>query len=68
MRKGGTWDEIKDYDMNYFFRKQEKRSLDEIDTLLQRQEALKQALGDDISKQIEEDPDLFYNHERFRIW
>ena len=34
MRKGGTWDEIKEYDINYMFRKQEKRSLDEIDTLL----------------------------------
>lgn len=25
-------------------------------------------LGSDKSKEIEDDPDLFYNHERFRIW
>ena len=36
MRKGGTWDEIKDYEFSMLFRKQEKRSLDEIDTLLER--------------------------------
>lgn len=25
-------------------------------------------LGNEKSKEIEESPDLFYNHERFRIW
>ena len=25
-------------------------------------------LGNEKSKEIEENPDLFYNHERFRIW
>ena len=41
MRKGGTWDEVSSYDLNHLFRKQEKRGLDEIDTLLRRQEYLK---------------------------
>lgn len=34
MTKGRTWEEFKEYDMSHLFRKQEKRSLDEIDTLI----------------------------------
>jgi hypothetical protein len=36
MRKGSTWDEFSQGDLSYLFRRQEKRSLDEIDTLFDR--------------------------------
>ena len=25
-------------------------------------------IGDEVAREIERDPDLFYNHEKFRIW
>jgi hypothetical protein len=55
-------------DLSYSFRTQNARTLDEIDTLLQRQERLKTLLGGSRASEIEKEPDLFYNHERFRIW
>ena len=33
-----------------------------------RQERLRHLLGERKAHEIEKDPDLFYNHERFRIW
>ncbi len=50
------------------FRAQDPRTLAEIDTLLQRQVLLRNLLGNDKADEIEKQPDLFYNHERFRIW
>ncbi len=50
------------------FRKQFSRSLEEVDQLLQRQEYIRTKLGTQKAKEIEISPDLFYNHERFRIW
>ncbi len=55
-------------DMSYLFRTQEARTLAEIDTLILRQEYLRNKLGDAKANEIEKEPDLFYNHERFRIW
>ena len=55
-------------DLAYLFRKQFTRSLDEIDQLLQRQAFIRGKLGDERAKEIESEPDLHYNHERFRIW
>ena len=50
------------------FRKQFTRSLEEVDQLLQRQEYIRNKLGSQKAKEIETTPDLYYNHERFRIW
>ena len=62
----------KDYqrpgDLSFSFRAQDARTLAEIDTLLLRQQKLRQLLGDEKADAIEKEPDLFYNHERFRIW
>lgn len=68
MRKGSTWDEFYSPDVSYLFRRQDKRSLDEIDTLLQRQAYLREKLGKESADAIEQDPDFFYNHDKFRIW
>lgn len=68
MRKGSTWDEFTNGDISYLFRRQSKRSLYEIDTLLERQAFLRKKLGRDKADSIEADPDFYYNHERFRIW
>jgi hypothetical protein len=62
----------KDYgvegDVTMLFRMQDSRTLAEIDTLLLRQEKLRELLGEQKAQEIEENPDSFYNHERFRIW
>lgn len=55
-------------DMSLLFRTQEARSLAEIDTLIQRQIHLKNKLGEEKAKEIEKDPDQYYNHDKFRIW
>lgn len=55
-------------DISFLFRAQNRRTLDEIDVLLRRQEKLRQLLGNERADEIEKQPDLFYNHERFRIW
>ena len=57
-----------DGDLSYWFRTQDARTMAEIDTLLQRQHLLKSLLGAEKASEIEKEPDLFYNHERFRIW
>ena len=54
-------------DISYIFRHQNPRTLDEIDVLLHRQEKIKQRLGEEKAAQIEKQPELFYDHERFRI-
>ena len=55
-------------DLSFSFRAQDPRTLAEIDTLIKRQAKLRELLGDQLASQIEKEPDLFYNHERFRIW
>ena len=40
-RKGATWDSFNGGDISFLFRRQEKRTLDEIDTLILRQETLR---------------------------
>ena len=55
-------------DISYMFRKQFTRSLEEVDQLLQRQEYIRNKLGSQKANEIETTPDLYYNHERFRIW
>ena len=67
-KKGTTWEDFREGDLTYLFRKQEKRSLGKVDLLIQRQQYIRKHLGDSIANSIEKDPDLFYNHERFRIW
>ena len=37
MRKGTTWDEFREIDISHLYRRQDKRSLEEIDTLIARQ-------------------------------
>ena len=66
--KGTTWDQFQAGDLSYLFRKQQNRSLSQVDTLIQRQEYLRNTLGEQKASEIEKDPDFFYNHERFRIW
>ena len=66
--KGTTWDQFQAGDLSYLFRKQQNRSLSQVDTLIQRQEYLRNTLGEQKAGEIEKDPDFFYNHERFRIW
>lgn len=57
-----------DSDITYLFRTQDRRTLAEIDTLMQRQQQLRTLLGEEKAAAIEKQPDLYYNHERFRIW
>ncbi len=66
--RGTTEEQFRDGDISHLFRKQNNRSLDEVDQLLQRQEYLRQQLGDEKADQIEKTPDLFYNHDKFRQW
>ena len=67
-RRGVTLSEFNTGDFTFMFRKQFSRSLDEVDQLLQRQEYLRSKLDTKKAKEIEHTPDLYYNHERFRIW
>ena len=69
MRKGATRDEFPSDDYSSpMFREQNKRTLDEIDVLLQRQRYLAEQLGSEKAAEIELNPDLFYNTDRFRIY
>ena len=67
-KRSVTKDHQADSDLSFLFRAQDARTMAEIDTLLQRQEKLRQLLGHVKALEIESDPDMFYNHERFRIW
>ena len=67
-KKGTTWDQFSEGDFTHLFRRQEKRSLNEVDLLLSRQSFLRKHLGENRAGEIEKDPDFFYNHEKFRIW
>mmetsp|Transcript_11459 Transcript_11459/g.11463 ORF Transcript_11459/g.11463 Transcript_11459/m.11463 type:complete len:151 (-) Transcript_11459:52-504(-) len=69
MRKGSTWDEITDkWSDQYIFRKQNCRSLSEIDILIRRQEYLRNKIGEQLAMEIELQPELHYDFEKFRIW
>ena len=50
------------------FRYQPNRSLEQLDTTIQQMEKLRTKLGEEKAKQIEKEPLLFYNNERFQIW
>ena len=67
-KKPVTFSEFQPGDLTYLFRRQYSRSLSEVDELLQRQEYIRGKLGNEKANEIEANPDLFYNHERFRIW
>ena len=49
------------------FRRQEPRTLEDIDALIQRMQQLKQQIGER-SAEIEKQPELFMDGEKFRIW
>jgi hypothetical protein len=70
MVRGTTWDQFgnKIGDNSHLFRKQDSRSLEEIDILISRLEHFRRQLGPERTAEIEQNPDLFYNHEKFRIW
>ena len=53
-------------DRGAWFRMQEVRSIEEYDTLLQRKEQLKADLGAEKSAEIEDNPDIFVDAEKFR--
>ena len=55
------------YDMGYSFRRQEPRTLDDIDQLLQRQQQLRLTIGLERAAVIEAEPELFSDGEKFRI-
>ena len=67
-RRGVLANDFAPGDIAFLFRTQYNRSLDEIDHLLQRQAFIRSKLGDEKASEIEKQPDLHYNHERFRIW
>ena len=56
------------YDMGLPFRRQEPRSLDDIDMLLQRQAQLRLNLGLERADYVEKHPELFADGEKFRIF
>ena len=56
------------YDMGYSFRRQEPRTLDDIDQLIQRQQQLRLTIGLERAATIEAEPELFSDGEKFRIW
>ena len=70
MVRGTTWDQFgnKYGDHSHLFRKQDNRSLGEIDLIITRLEHFRRQLGPERTEEIEKNPDLFYNHEKFRIW
>ena len=67
-RKGNSSDQFSFGDLTYTFRKQEPRSLAEVDLLIKRQANIRKLIGNEKADDIETAPDLFYNAERFRIW
>ena len=56
------------YDGGAPWRRQEPRSLDDIDALVQRMQQLKHSLGTERSQEIEAAPELFSDGEKFRIY
>ncbi len=67
-RKGSSSDSFGIGDLTFAFRKQEPRSLHEIDMLIKRQASIRKIIGEEKANDIETAPDLYYNAERFRIW
>ncbi|CDW83629.1 UNKNOWN [Stylonychia lemnae] len=67
-QQGKTSDQFELGDNSHLFRKQNKRTLHEVDTLFSRQESIRKQIGNDRADQIERNPDLFCNHERYRIY
>ena len=53
-------------DAGNMFRMQEPRSLDDIDRLLQRKQQLRDSLGDEHAKPVEDSPELFADADEFR--
>ena len=53
-------------DLGYAWRMQEPRSLDDVDTLLKRQEQLAMALGDEVAADVRAHPEDFADAEAFR--
>lgn len=64
---GKTNDQYSKFDPQYAFKRQNKRTLADIDILYMRQEELRKQIGVEKAEQIEKNPDLFYNHEKFRL-
>ena len=56
------------YDNGAPFRRQEPRTLDDIDTLIQRHQNLRLSIGLERADYIEKNPELFADGEKFRIW
>ena len=56
------------YDGGAMFRRQEPRSLDDIDKLVQRQQQLRLNLGLERAGEIEKSVDSFADGEKFRMW
>ncbi|CDW74072.1 UNKNOWN [Stylonychia lemnae] len=65
--RGVTFNQFSADDYSHLFRKQNNRSLNQIDELLYHHEKLRQSLGEERAAQIAASPDLFYNHEKFRL-
>ena len=57
-----------EYTQYNHFKVQNKRSLSDLDDLFRYQESLRRYIGLERAAEIEKTPDLFYNHEKFRIW
>ena len=56
------------YDMGEVFRRQEPRSLEDIDRLVQRQQQLRLTIGLERAAYVESNPELFADGEKFRIF
>ena len=55
------------YDNGFAFRRQEPRTLDDIDQLVQRQQQMRLNIGLERAAYIEQNPELFADGEKFRI-
>ena len=55
------------FDQGFLFRKQAIRDISDIDTMFQRKEQLRQAIGEERTKEIELRPDTIIDGEGFRI-
>ena len=56
------------FDNGISFRRQEPRSLDDIDQLIQRMQQYRLHIGLERADFIERQPELFADGEKFRIW
>ena len=56
------------YDNGVAFRRQEPRSLEDIDELIQRMQQMRLHIGLERAAHIEQQPELFADGEKFRIW